>query len=48
MQEDFDREYLEVISKIEAAWQIDVWALGILILELLNGGRLSGEGSERG
>jgi hypothetical protein len=37
-----------VIGRIEAGWQIDVWSMGVLILEILNGGSLSGEGSDRG
>lgn len=46
-REEFERDYLEVIGKLEAGWQIDTWSLGVLILEILNGGALTGEGSER-
>lgn len=30
--ESFDRDYLEVISDLKEAWQVDIWSLGILLL----------------
>lgn len=30
--EDFDRDYLDEISKLSMGWQVDMWSLGILIL----------------
>ena len=30
--EDFDRDYLDEISKLYDGWQIDMWSLGVLIL----------------
>jgi serine/threonine protein kinase len=46
-REAFERDYLDVIGRLEAGWQIDMWSLGVLVLEILNGGSLTGEGSDR-
>lgn len=31
-REDFERDYLDVIGRVQAGWQIDMWSLGVLIL----------------